>query len=30
MVAKNVIEEGVQIPVIELSTAESYSETGGN
>ena len=30
MVAKNVIEEGVQIPVTELSTAESYSETGGN
>ncbi|RVW21003.1 putative inactive shikimate kinase like 1, chloroplastic [Vitis vinifera] len=30
MVAKNVIEEGVQIPVTELSTAESCSETGGN
>ena len=30
MVAKNVIEEGIQIPVTELSTAESYSETGGN
>ncbi|XP_034706822.1 probable inactive shikimate kinase like 1, chloroplastic isoform X4 [Vitis riparia] len=26
MVAKNMIEEGVQIPVTELSTAESYSE----
>lgn len=30
MVAKNMIEEGVQIPVTELSTAESYSETGDN
>ncbi|XP_034685791.1 probable inactive shikimate kinase like 1, chloroplastic [Vitis riparia] len=30
MVAKNVIEEGVQIPESELSIAESYSETGGN
>ena len=30
MVAKNVIEEGVQIFVTELSTAESCSETGGN
>ena len=30
MVAKNMIEEGVQIPVTELSTAESYSEVRGS
>ena len=30
MVAKNVIEEGIQIPVTESFTAESYSGTGDN